>query len=334
MTTTNKNLIAILFTLNLLIFSSPLMAQDNGEKMPDPDYLTVRIFEARVPLGKGDMTDQLFKLRTASQTSDEGWINNLRKAYPGVEIFLLKTSYFRLFKSPKKGIIEIGNPNEAHAEVQAMTAYSIGDGTTPGTSVIIEVNDYGGAKAQVPMASAIATQGIEAEQGMTYFFTNGGMKADLPVYTKYFHDGYTSPVIEKSDHFYIVAVSVEKEKHVGFMTDNKEDAVLIASAIKKPAIQIAPELKGIWGKVIVRTEVTADGKVKSANIWSSTAPELNQAALAAARQYEFAPQKDALVNIPIIFSIPALAARAGKTAPVTKKTVLSAGAKKVVKKIK
>ena len=207
-----------------------------------------------------------------------------------------------------------------------MTAYSIGDGTTPSTSVIIEVNDYGGAKAQVAMPAAIATQGIESEQGMTYFFTNGGMRADLPVYTKFLHDGYTSPMIEKSDHFYIVSVSVEKEKQVGFMTDKKEDAALIASAIKKPVIQISPELKGIWGKVTVRAEVTADGKVKSANIWSSTAPELNQAALTAARQYEFASQKEALVSIPIIFSIPAPAMKAGAT--VKKPIVVSKGKKR------
>ena len=333
LSTTNKNLIAFIFTILLAAFSAQhALAQDETEKMPAPDFVTVRVFEARVPLGKGDLTDQLFKLRTASQTSDEGWLNNLRKAYPGVEMFLLKTSYFRLFKSPKKGVIEIGNPNSAHTEVQVMTAYSVGDGTTPGTTLIIEVNDYGDAKAKVAIAAAVATQGIEAETGMTYFFTNDRMKIELPDYTKYMHDGFTSPVIEKSDHFFIVAASVEKEKQTGFMTDNKEDTALMASAIKKPAIQIPPDLKGIWGKVVIRAEVNSDGKLKSANLWSSTAPELNQAALAAARQYEFAPQKAALTNIPIIFSIAAPAAKAGKAAVSTKKIIPVVGTKKPVKK--
>jgi TonB family protein len=333
LSTTNKNLIAFIVTIFLTIFSAQhALAQDETEKMPAPDFVTIRVFEARVPLGKGDLTDQLFKLRTASQTSDEGWLNNLRKAYPGVEMFLLKTSYFRLFKSPKKGVIEIGNPDSAHTEVQAMTAYSIGDGTTPGTTLILEVNDYGDAKAKVAIAAAVASQGIEAETGMTYFFTNDRMKIELPDYTKYMHDGFTSPVIEKSDHFFIVAASVEKEKQPGFMTDSKVDAALMASAIKKPAIQIPADLKGIWGKVVIRAEVSTDGKLKSANIWSSTAPELNQAALAAARQYEFAPQKEALTNIPIIFSIAAPVAKAGKTAVGAKKVIPAVGAKKPMKK--
>ena len=333
MTTTNKNLIAFLFAFILSTFTiQQILAQDESEKMPAPDFVTIRVFEARVPLGKGDMTDQLFKLRTASQTSDEGWLNNLRKAYPGVEMFLLKTSYFRLFKSPKKGVIEIGNPNSAHTEVQVMTAYSVGDGTTPGTTLIVEVNDYGDAKARVAIAAAVATQGIEAETGMTYFFTNDRMKIELPDYTKYMHDGFTSPTIEKSDHFFIVAASVEKEKQPGFMTDNKEDAVLMASAIKKPAIQIPADLKGIWGKIVIRAEVGADGKLKSANLWSSTVPELNQAALAAARQYEFAAQKEGLTNIPIIFSIAAPVAKSGKAAVSTKKNIPAVGAKKPMKK--
>lgn len=333
LTTINKNLIAFIFTIFLAAFSvQHALAQDETEKMPAPDFVTVRVFEARVPLGKGDLTDQLFKLRTASQTSDEGWLNNLRKAYPGVEMFLLKTSYFRLFKSPKKGVIEIGNPNSAHTEVQVMTAYSVGDGTTPGTTLIIEVNDYGDAKAKVAIAAAVASQGIEAETGMTYFFTNDRMKIELPDYTKYMHDGFTSPVIEKSDHFFIVAASVEKEKQPGFMTDNKEDAALMALAIKKPAIQIPTDLKGIWGKIVIRAEVSADGKLKSANLWSSTAPELNQAALAAARQYEFVPQKETLTNIPIIFSIAAPVAKAGKATVGTKKIIPAVGARKPMKK--
>ncbi len=331
--TINKNLIALIFSLGLIFFStSAVLAQDEMEKMPTPDYVTIRIFEARVPLGKGDMTDQVFKLRTASQTSDEGWINNLRKAYPNVDFYLLKTNYFKLFKSPKKGVVEIGNPNEAHSEVQVMTAHSIGDGTTPGTSLIVEVNDYGGPKAQVAMPAAIATHGIEAEQGMTYFFTNQSMRVDLPVYIKYLHDGYTSPAIDNSDHFFVVVASVEKEKHVGFMLDKKADAALIATAIKKPELQISPELKGIWGNIIIRAEVDATGKVKKANLWSSTAPELNQAALAAARQYEFAPQKEELTNIPITFSIPAPIAKPAKASIPPKKTAPVNGVKKAVKK--
>ena len=331
--TINKNLIALIFSLGLIFFSTPaVLAQDEMEKMPAPDYVTIRIFEARVPLGKGDMTDQIFKLRTASQTSDEGWINNLRKAYPNVDFYLLKTNHFKLFKSPKKGVIEIGNPNESHTEVQAMTAHSIGDGTTPGTSLIIEVNDYGGPKSQVAMPSAVATHGIEAEQGMTYFFTNQAMKVDLPIYVKYLHDGYTSPIIENSDHFFIVVASVEKEKQVEFMADKKADVALMATATKKPELQISPELKGIWGNIVIRAEVGADGKVKKANLWSSTAPELNQAALATARQYEFAPQKAELTNIPIVLSISAPVAKAVKTSISPKKAVPAGGVKKVVKK--
>ncbi len=330
--TSMNKLKLISISIFILIFSVNVLAQDDSEKLPDPDYVTVRVFEARVPTGKFDMTDQLFKLRTASQTSDEGWINNLRKAYPNVEFYLLKTGHFRLFKSPKKGIIEIGNPNEAHSEIQVMTAHSIGDGTTPGTSLIVEVNDYGGAKAQTPMPAAAATHGIEAEQGMTYFFTNQAMKVELPVYTKYLHDDYTSPTLEKTDHFYVASISYEKSKHLGFMSNPKEDAALIASATRKADIQIAPELKGIWGKVIVRAEVTAEGKLKSANIWSSTAPELNSAALAAARQYEFSPQKEALVNIPIIFAIDPPAAKGTKTVAPKKKVVPAVTPKKAVKK--
>jgi TonB family protein len=139
-------------------------------------------------------------------------------------------------------------------------------------------------------------------------------------------------VIEKSDHFFIVAASVEKEKQPGFMTDKKEDAALMTSAIKKPVLQIPADLKGVWGKVVIRAEVSTDGKLKSANIWSSTAPELNQAALAAARQYEFAPQKEALTNIPIIFSIVASVAKTGKVVAPAKKTIPASGVKKPVKK--
>ena len=341
MPTPQRFTLLLIFSCLTFGFTSQALAQGLDDP-PTVVYLTTRLFLAT---GKGEISDQLFRLRTAAQTDDEKFTGNLKKAYPGYEISLLQTHYLRSFRTPKPAIITLGDPLQKHLELHFLTAYSVGDGTTPGTSLIIDVNQYAGNKASNPIPTSFGNQGFEAEAGMTYFFLKNEMKMNQDTYTNYLRGSNFALSFSASDRYLILAVAVEPDKPVGLTFDASKSADLQASATKKvePAWVEDIQQKKITGKIQVRIEIEANGKVTKTNILGSTLPEGNMQALAAARQWEFpasalAEQKEPISAL-LIFSVappspnrpqteppqttakPAPAAVKPKT-PLTKKTAV------------
>lgn len=290
----------LLFFL-LLTFSfttTAALAQDEERK---PTYVTARLFVALVPRGQTNLTDQLFQLRTSAQADDEKWLSNLQKAYPEGKYFaLLRTQQLRLFMVPKPGILMVGDPNQPHIEVQFLLAEGLRPDDTINTTAITEVNFYSGPKSSHPVPLSMASNGFEVNDGNTYFYTTDGLKLRNDVYTVYFRDRSYAPVLEQFDHYLILAISVNSEKPPALTFDGAKSAELQKKATKKVEPQWPDDVTKFqfFGKIQVRVDIGADGKVTNANVWESTMPEGNLQALAAARQWEFPPSELAGINPP------------------------------------
>lgn len=269
--------------------------------MEQPVYLTVRLFEVRVPRGHEPLTNQVFRLRTAAQTDDEKWLSNIRKAYPdATDAALLRTAQFRLFRRPRPGVVVFGEPNLPHIEAHFLVAQGLRDDDTINTTALSEVNFYSGAKSSYPVPLSMASHGFEVEPGMTYFYTADGIKLKPEVYTNYFRAGNASALDGSFEPYLVLVISCEETKHVPLTFDETKSVALQAKASKKTAPQW-PEVVGkrsLFGKVQVRVELNAEGKVAQANVWSSTLPEGNLAVLEAARQWEFPSAELTGINAP------------------------------------
>ncbi len=279
----------------------PIWAQDDGN-LEQPTYLTARLFEVRVPRQQASLTDQVFRLRTAAQTDDEKWLSNIKKAYPAAtDVALLRTAQFRLFTRPRPGIIVIGDARLAHLEVQFMVAQGLRDDDSINTVGLSEVNFYSGPKNTHPIPLSMTSHGFEVEPGMTYFYTSDGVRLSHDWYARYFRDGCASPSYESFDPYLVLALSNETAKHLPLTFDETKSVAWQAKATKKAAAQWPEAVKkqGLFGKVQVRAEINAEGKVTNANVWSSTLPEGNQAALEAAKLWEFPPAELAGINAPV-----------------------------------
>ena len=288
------------FLCVFLLFSSPLLAQDDGN-LEQPIYLTARLFEVRVPRKEAPLTNQVFRLRTAAQTDDEKWLSNIKKAYPvATDVALLRTAQFRLFMRPRPGILVIGDAKQAHIEAQFMVAQGLRDDDSINTVGLSEVNFYAGPRNTHPIPLSMASHGFEVEPGMTYFYTTDGIRLSHDWYTRFFRDGCASPSYESFAPYLVLAISSEAAKHVPLTFDETKSAALQSNATKKadPQWPEAVKKQGLFGKVQVRAEINAEGKVTNANVWSSTLPDGNQAALEAVRQWEFSPSELAGINAP------------------------------------
>jgi TonB family protein len=286
------------FLLALLLGALPTWAQDEDIK---PVYLTARLFEVRVSKNQTNLTNQLFRLSTAAQTEDEKWLSNLKQAYPSAtEVALLRTQQFRLFMRPRPGIIVLGDANFKHVEVHFLVAQGLGDDDKINTTAITEVNLYNGAKAKHPVPLALGGNGFAVEPGMTYFYTNDGLRLKPDHYTLFLREQQYSPSYETFDPYLIVALSVERDKHPTLTFDVEKSAALQSKATKKSEPQWPAVVKtgNLFGKVLVRVEINAEGQVTKANLWQSSLPEGNQAALAAAQQWEFPVSELAGINAP------------------------------------
>lgn len=286
------------FLLALLLGALPTWAQDEDMK---PVYLTARLFEVRVPKNQTNLTNQLFRLSTAAQTEDEKWLSNLKQAYPSAtEVALLRTQPFRLFMRPRPGIIVLGNANFKHIEVHFLVAQGLSEDDKINTTAITEVNLYNGAKAAHPVPLALGGNGFVVEPGMTYFYTNDGLRLKPEHYTLFLREQQYSPSYETFDPYLIVALSVEPDKHPTLTFDAEKSAALQSKATRKSDPQWPAVVKSgnLFGKVLVRVELNAEGQVTKANLWQSSLPEGNQAALAAAQQWEFPVSELAGINAP------------------------------------
>lgn len=285
--------------LPLFLVFCPALAQE-----PDamkPTYMTARLFVVLVPGGKDSLTDQVFRLRTAAQTDDEKWANNVKKAYPeAVHCALLRTQQIRMLMVPKPSIVMIGDPNQPHMEVQFLLAQGLRDDDTINMTAITDVNFYAGSKSVHPVPMSMANQGFEVNPGMTYFFTNDGLRLKNDVYSVYFRERSFSPVLHQFNHFLVVSLSVEPDRHPPFAFDANKSVALQGKATKKVEPQWPDDVTkfGFFGHVQVKVDIGADGKVVNANVWESTLPEGNLYAVAAAKQWEFPPSELAGINAP------------------------------------
>lgn len=289
------------FLLALALFMSSISAsaQDDNEK---PVYLTARLFEARVPKNQTNLTNQLFRLPTAAQTDDEKWLSNLKKAYPpATDIALVRTQYFRLFMRPRPGIIILGDSKFPHIEAHFLVAQGLSDDDKVVTTALTEVNLYSGPKATHPIPLSMGGNGFAVEPGMTYFYTSDGLRLKPNQYTLYLRDQYSSPSYETYDPYLIVALSIEPERQPILTFDVEKSAALQNKATKKsdPQWPVVVKKESLFGKIFVRVEINAAGKVTKANLWQSSLSEGNLAALAAARQWEFPVSELAGINAPV-----------------------------------
>jgi TonB family protein len=283
------------FICGVVVFSLTLCLdlraapQDGQEVQHGPVYVTARVFQARAKKAeKPDVSNQVFRLRTAQLTDDEKWLTGIQKAYPDFEIGLLQTHQLRVFRSPRPAAVVFGNQAERNLELLVAAAQSPGDGVTPGLSLIPQVEYHFGDDRRFKPIS-LALQPIEAEAGMTYFFATTDCLREPRYYLPFLRPDLTEEALKSDDFFFVFALSVETSKPAvtARLLDAPQSAAWQASATKK----VPPELPAAWLKaaatVRVRVEVTPDGRVAQANIVNSTLPEANRAVLAAARQWEF-----------------------------------------------
>lgn len=278
---------ALALTCLALACLSLQAAAQTDEELATPTYVTARVFQARAPKSRNvDLSDQLFRLRTPANNDDEKWVAQLLKAYPDTEIALLQTQYLRVFKSPKPAIIFLGKRTAPHIEAQIFAAFGEGDGKKLGTTLIASVEYH---RPGAPRPMSLVYQGTEVHEGQTYFFTHPSLNLKKADYVEYVRSGGNAQAFEGDDIYLIIALSVESDKPAPLAFDAKASVSLQQAATKKVEPQWPEELKkfGASGKVLVRVEVNAEGKVAQAGIFSSTLPEANAQALAAARQWEF-----------------------------------------------
>ena len=288
-------LISGLFVALLVLGGVSVRAQSSTEQGQDdpqhePVYVSLRVFQARVKKDEyKDLSNQVFKLPTAALTSDEKWMRAINKAYPEFKIELLRAQEARIFKSPKPAMILLGRPYRTF-QFRLSAASSVGDGKTPGLTLLSEVElHYGNDKTYPPLSLAIHP--IEAEEGATYFFTDNALGLDAPSYSELIRPGSTQKAFENEYFFFVFAfsASVKKPVETARVLDDKQSANLQSSATKspQPTVPEAVLKNGLSGNVKVNVEITPDGRVARAEILDSALPEVNDEVLAVARQWEF-----------------------------------------------
>ncbi len=179
--------------LTATYFYSPAFAQADSR----PIYITTRIFQARVKdSAKVDLSDQIFRLTTASLNDYDKWVNGLQKAYPGIEVALLETYEHRVMRSPRGAVVNFGEAGGRKLQLMLNAATSIGDGVTPGQTIIpaVEVH-YGNDMKYPPLALAILP--FEAESGKTYFFLPPSLALGASDYGQVRAPLFTCRVVER-----------------------------------------------------------------------------------------------------------------------------------------
>jgi TonB family protein len=280
--------VLLLCSLGAAAPPAALRAQDINQT---PVYLTARIFQARARKGSAkDLTDQIFRLPTATLSDDEKWLAAFEKVYPGLQCALLQTHPVRVFKSPKPAIVTIGSAPDRKFELLINAAQSPGDGVTPGLSIIPQV-ELRFAHRQDDRPLTLGARPFEGEDGNTYFFTLPSLALSAESYAKLLRAGAPAKSFEGDEFHLIFAFSVESSRGDGKFRpfDAKQAAAVQGEATKTPAPLLPAALinSGLGGTVQVRVRVAPDGRVEQASVYSSSFPEANQTVLQTARGWEF-----------------------------------------------
>ncbi len=285
--------------------------QDDGGRKPV--FITARIFQAKTKrTPKYDMTDQMFRLRTQGLTDYENWVTNLGKAYPGLEVSLIRTEVLRVFMSPLAGRVILGPKKDRNLQFLVNAAQSPGDGEKPGLSLIPFVEYHFGddqTDRRYPPVPQYMPPPIEYEEGMTYFFSHKNISYKPESYVSFVRPGAPASDFANDEIFFVFVLTREpvNPAHPGgdkptarvFMPEQSSE--LQANAVKKAEPEWPAEIQrpGYDGTLQVRIEITPDGRVAHANIWNSSLPEANHQAVAAARKWEFPATLFAETQLPV-----------------------------------
>jgi TonB family protein len=267
-------------------------SQDLSELAIRPIYVTARVFQMKAKRGSyQDLSDQVFRIKTASLSDHEKWLNAFKKTYPGFDIALLMTEPTRVYRTSKPAMISLGKrPDGRDIEILIYGAQSAGDGVTPGTTLIPEIGlHFGNDRVRKPVTFAI--QPLEVESGNTYFFTTLNLRLSSSDYIRFVRPNAPTEPFADADIFLLFAFSVDLDKTTrpARYFDERQSAELQQQATKKaqPEVPAALREAGLGGFIRVRVEISPEGKVTGANIFYSSFPEMNGAAMAAAREWEF-----------------------------------------------
>src|SRR5262249_39823643 len=132
-----------------------------------------------------ELNSQVFKMKTGKLADYDQWMTALKKTYPGFDAALLKTEPKRVFRTAKPTVMSLGKQSDGRdIEIMLYGAQSIGDGKTPGTSLIPEISLHFGNDVLIkPVTYAI--QQLEVETGSTYFFAATSLKMSSTDYVKF-----------------------------------------------------------------------------------------------------------------------------------------------------
>lgn len=274
--------------------AAPAVAQSTA--MDDfsirPIFVTTRIFQMKAKRDSyPELNDQVFRMSTASLAEHTQWMNVLKKTYPGFEIDLLRTEAKKVFRTSKPTIISLVKQSDGRdIEVQMFGAQSVGDGVTPGTTLVPEIGvHFGNDIINKPIT--FSAQPLEVESGKTYFFVAKSLKLRSSDYVKFVRPNTPVEMFDGNDVFLLFSFSVDLDKTAmpARYYDERQSLEFQNQATKK----IIPEVPAKWreaglgGNVRVRVEITPEGKVTNATAYYSGFPEINQQVIEAAQQWEF-----------------------------------------------
>lgn len=326
--------LGLLSSLQMTAFAQQADDQDDGGKKPI--YLTVRVFQAKTSrAAKYDMTDQMFRLRTPGLTDYDKWVSSIGKAYPGLELSLIRTEELRVFMSPMAGKVILGPKKDRNLQFLVNVAQSPGDGETPGLSIIPFVEYHFGDETtdrKYPPVPQFMPPPIEYEAGMTYFFSHKSLSYKPESYVSFVRPGAPVSDFVNDEVFFVFVVTREPgnplkpggDKPTARVFKNEQSDELQANATKKadPEWPVEIQKPGYDGRIQVRVEITPDGHVAHTNIWNSTLPEANRQAIAAALKWEFPATVFAETQLPVYtlltFNYKAPAPKPAKPEPAKK----------------
>jgi len=257
-----------------------------------PIFVTMRVFQMKAKRDSyPELNDQVFRMSTASLAEYDQWLKAFGKSYPGFEIELLRTEARKVFRTSKPTVISLVKQADGRdIEIQMFGAQSVGDGTTPGTTLVPEIAlHFGNDRINKPLAFAV--QPLEVESGKTYFFAVKSLKLRSSDYVKFVRPNAPPEPFDGNDLFLIFAFSVDLDKTVTppRYYDERQSLEFQNQAAKKviPEVPASLRVAGLGGNVRVRVEISPEGRITGTNVHYSGFPEMNRQVIEAAQQWEF-----------------------------------------------